>query len=471
MNRGARTSRSRLAGGGAVLLALGLCAGAAWLPRPVPRAPDVVLVTLDTTRADHLGVYGYPRPITPSIDRFARDSATFRRAWSTAPWTLPAHASMLTGRYPWSHGADQGLERDHPPLASATSPGFLAAALPYELPEQETTLAELLEARGYETAAFVGGPYLLPHFGLLQGYRHRDAQIPPDRKRRADELSDRAIAWLEQLPRDRPVHLLVNYFDPHAPYSPPPGYDDLPHARRPLRIGDLEVTRGAVLSGDDRAAYVDRYDGEIRFMDHHLGRLLEALERLGRYDGALIVVTSDHGELFGEHRLMQHGHALYDELIRVPLIVHFPGGRERGRYRDETVSTVDLLRIVGDELGIRLPAAVEGLPLGGRAVAHAACSRGAWFVERYGAAFDRDLLAAVRWPWKVIVSDGGSVEAYRLDADGGEQRNRSDDPEAGRLRAALEADRAERPPRAPRERAPLPDAELRERLRALGYLP
>jgi len=225
------------------------------------------------------------------------------------------------------------------------------------------------------------------------------------------------------------------------------------------------------LSEQDRASYIDRYDGEIRFMDRHLGRLLSALERLGRYDDALIVVTSDHGELFGEHRLMQHGHALYDELIRVPLIVHFPGGRERGRFRDDTVSTVDLLRIVGDELGIPLPAEVESIPLGQREVAHAACSRGAWFVERYGAAFDRDLLAAVRWPWKVILSDGGSFEAYRLDADRREQIDRRDEPEARRLRASLEAERAARPPRGPRERAPLPDPELRERLRALGYLP
>jgi arylsulfatase A-like enzyme len=435
------------------------------------RTPDVILVTLDTTRSDHLGVYGYRRPITPSIDRFARDSVTYRRAWSTAPWTLPAHASIFTGKRPGSHGADQGLARDHGSLGSATSPEFLAALLPHELPEQETTLAELLDAQGYESGAFVGGPYLLPEFGLLQGYRHRDTDLPRDAKRRADELADRAIAWLETIPRERPVNLLVNFFDPHAPYAPPAGYDDLPGAKTPIRVTDVDVMRGAALSEEQRAASVDRYDGEIRFMDFHLGRLLAALERLGRYDGAIIVLVGDHGELFGEHGLMEHGQALYEELIRVPLIVHFPHAHDAGRFEDRTVSTIDLLPLVAAELGLALPAGVEGVPVGEREVAHAECSRGAWFVARYGDDFDRDLQAVVRWPWKLILSDRGVVEAYRLDEDPAEAINRRDAPEAASLLQALEAERATLAPRDRRSRPAEITPEVQARLRALGYLP
>jgi arylsulfatase A-like enzyme len=435
------------------------------------RPPDVILVTLDTTRADRLGVYGYERALTPSLDRLARDSVTFERAWSTSSWTLPAHASIVTGRRPSSHGAVEGLAKDHAPLDSETSPEFLTALLPHPLDESATTLAELLAAKGYATAAFIGGPYLLPRFGVLQGYEHRDVALPADGKRRADALTDATIAWLERVPRERPVHLLVNYFDPHAPYAPPPGYDDLPNARQPLRSPDLEVVAGAELSPEERSAYVDRYDGEIRFMDFHLGRLLAALARLGRFDGALVIAVGDHGELLGEHGLMQHGHALYEDLIHVPLIIHFPKGRDRGRVRGDTVSTIDLLPLVASELGLTLPAEVEGVPLGERTVAFAELGRAAHFVLRHGAAFDRDLQAVVRWPWKLIASDSGAFEVHRLDRDPGETEDLRSAAETQELRKSLEAERATLRPRTPGARRAELTPDVLEQLRALGYLP
>jgi len=435
-----------------------------------PRPSDVILVTLDTTRADHLSVYGYERALTPSLDRLARDSVTFTRAWSTSAWTLPAHASIVTGRRPSSHGADAGLAKDHPPLESETSPGYLAGLPPYPLDESATTLAELLAAKGYATSAFIGGPYLLPRFGLLQGYEHRDVALPPDGKRRADALTDAAIAWLEQWPRERPVHMLVNYFDPHTPYAPPPGYDDLPRARDPLRSPDLEVLAGATLSPEERSAYVDRYDGEIRFMDFHLGRLLAALARLGRFDHALLIVVGDHGELFGEHGLLQHGHALYEPLIRVPLIIHFPTGRERGRVRDDTVSVIDLLPLVARELGLALPAEVEGVALGARAVAFAELRRNAHFVRRHGAAFDRDLQAVVRWPWQLIASDSGEFEVHRLDRGPGASGDLPSASDRLDLWRSLTAERASLRPAVRATRPAELTPELRESLRALGYL-
>jgi len=436
-----------------------------------PRTPDMILVTLDTTRADRIGVYGYERPLTPSLDHLASSSVTFRRAWSTSAWTLPAHASIVTGQRPSSHGATSGLAKEHPPLGSETSPEFLAASLPYPVDESATTLAELLAARGYATAAFIGGPHLLPQFGVLQGYEHRDVALPADGKRRADELTNAAIAWLERVPRDQPVHVLVNYFDPHAPYTPPPGYDDLPGAHRPLRSPDLEVVTGPKLSPAERAAYVDRYDGEIRFMDFHLGRLMAALERLGRFDDALLIVVGDHGELLGEHGLLQHGHALYEELIHVPLIIHLPGGRDRGRVRDEPVSIIDILPVIARELGLPLPAEAEGLPLGERKVAFAELRRGAHFVQRYGKAFDRDLEAVVGWPWKLIVSDSGAFEVHRLDHDPGEAEDLRDAEAVRELWEALAAERATLRPRRRSARPAELTPDMLDQLRALGYLP
>ncbi len=192
--------------------------------------PDVILVTLDTTRADHLGVYGYERDITPSLDRFARDAVTFQRAWATGAWTLPTHASMLTGKYPSSHGARFNQEASNVALSEALKGDFFTKHKASRLPEDEVTLAELLSERGYATAAFTGGPWLAPPFGLMQGYELQDSLVTEVGGRSAEELTNRLIAWLAALPRDRPAHALINYFDPHSPYDPPPGFDDRPGA-------------------------------------------------------------------------------------------------------------------------------------------------------------------------------------------------------------------------------------------------
>jgi len=168
---------------------------------------------------------------------------------------------------------------------------------------------------------------------------------------------------------------------------------------------------------------------------------------------------------------MQHGHALYEEVMHVPLIVHYPGGRDRGRVRDETVSIVDMLTLVGREVGLELPAGVEGLPLGEREVAWAESPRSAHFVQRYGAEFDRDLSAVVRWPWKLIDAGSGAALVYRLDGDPGEATSLGDAAEVRELRQALAAERSTLRPRARGAKAPELTPEGIEQLRALGYLP
>jgi len=188
----------------------------------------------------------------------------FERAWSTGAWTLPTHASMVTGRYPAAHGARFDHATADVSLSQVLEGEFFEKHKASRLPEDEVTLAELMLERGYATAAFAGGPWLAPPFGLMQGYEVQDTNVTRVEGRSAQELTDRMIAWLESVPREQPVHALINYFDPHAPYDPPPGFDDMPSAGIPLNEsqGELHVNAGRRLSPRQRRARIGRYDGE-----------------------------------------------------------------------------------------------------------------------------------------------------------------------------------------------------------------
>jgi arylsulfatase A-like enzyme len=421
----------------------------------------VILVTLDTTRADHLGTYGYERPVSPRIDAFAAEAMVFTRAWSTAPWTLPAHASMFTGKYPTSHGADFDPEAGRHHLGEVMHREGAEQYRVSRLGDEQVTLAELLHERGYATAAFVAGPWLAPPFGLLQGYEVADAELGSLEEPSSDALTERAGAWLAGLPSDRPAHLLVNYFDAHGPYEPPGGYRELARG----------ASAGPPPAPGSREALLESYDGEIRFVDEHFGRLLDTLRAAGRYDGALIVVVGDHGEMFGEHGLFMHSGAHYETLLRVPLIVRLPGGERAGSIAAEPFSLVDLLPLIASEVGIALPQDVEGTPMGGRRSVFAESRRHGTPSRGFAAADDRDRATLIRWPWKLTVTDRSQRQLYRLDEDPGETRDLAGrSPEEEALASELrETRRALAPPgggTAPAAVSP----ELRARLRELGYL-
>lgn len=438
-----------------------------------PRStPDVVVVTLDTTRADHLGVYGYPRDVSPGIDAFARDSVVYERAFAAGAWTLPAHASILTGRQVSSHGARFDVSGADASLSQIFEGEFFARHKASRLAQDEVTLAELLVQRGYATAAFGAGPWLAPPFGLLQGYELRDASVRAVEGRPAAEITDHFIEWMIRLPEEQPLHALVNYFDPHSPYQPPAGFDDLPRAREPLdpRQNELFVNGGTPLERDQIEILTDRYDGEIRYMDHHLRRLLRALDRVGRYRDALIVVVGDHGELLGEHGVLGHGRWLYEGVMRVPLIVHFPGHRGAGSRETATVSQVDLLPLIAREVRFALPPGVEGVLPGERSAALAEAFRDPFSLSSYGERYDRDLVALVRWPWKLVRSDRGEVEVYRLDADPGERESLDDPALRSELEGALSDARATLGPARAVTPASGVGQQLEESLRALGYV-
>lgn len=305
------------------LLVLGSIAGCArpatdiaagWRPGSAA-GYDLLLVTLDTTRADHLGAYGYPAAETPNLDRLAREGVRFTEAITPVPLTLPAHSSMLTGLWPQHHGARVNSE--------------------FRLGPGPSTLGEKLGGAGYATAAFVSAFVLDARYGTGRGFATYDDAVAPvagpgfasgNLERKAPGTTDAYLAWTEKQPAGGRRFAWIHYFDAHAPYEPPP---DL--ARR--FAGKL-------------------YDGEIALVDRELGRVLAALERSGRLAKTLVVVTADHGEGLGEHGESTHGHFLYDSTVRVPLIVHAPAALGAGVVDGRVVSHVDLLPTLLELLGV-----------------------------------------------------------------------------------------------------------------------
>lgn len=293
-------------------------------------APRVILITCDTLRADHVGVYGYPRETTPNLDAFAREGIVFEEAYATSSATNPSMVSLFTGRMPDELGA---TERN----------------LRY-LPAEASTLAEILSHAGIPTAAVVSNWVLRanserPEAGVSQGFAHFDDDMkdpePRDGKfeRRAPGTTNAAIHWLEQRPGDR-FFLWVHYQDPHGPYTPPErlvrDFQRSYRTKRLLRLNSINSGLKGIPKYQqlwkrrDAGFYSDRYDAEIRYFDEELGRLLGWLRDEGLYEDSLILFTADHGEALGEHdHWFSHGHALHRELVRVPFIIRYPEGAVR----------------------------------------------------------------------------------------------------------------------------------------------
>jgi arylsulfatase A-like enzyme len=316
----------------AALLALAGCVALAGCARE-PRRPNLVLISLDTVRADHLGAYGYRRATSPALDRLAREGVVFERAYSTSNWTLTAHVSMLTGLWPDQHRVHR--------MREALAPGV-------EL------LPEALAPLGYTSAAVISAvPFLKAEHGLARGWRvYDDRTVYPEAHGPAPHhlyvssphLHRRALELLDQLD-DGPFFLFLHYFDAHNEYLAPPPYDTMFSTERDVREGTrvpLELPAEHELQRPLAERQMARYDGEIRWIDEWLGKLFEELDRRGLADETLVLVVSDHGEEFLEHGALYHGRNLYDVQIRVPLIVRFPGRAHAGRRIATPVSLVDV---------------------------------------------------------------------------------------------------------------------------------
>jgi arylsulfatase A-like enzyme/cytochrome c-type biogenesis protein CcmH/NrfG len=406
----------------AALAALGL---AFWLAYPRRAPPNVLLVTIDTLRWDRLGAYGHASAATPVLDALARRGVRFTTAIAHAPLTAPSHASILTGLVPLGHGVrDNGA---------------------FVLPQQPRTLAEVFRAAGYATAAFVSGFPLDHRYGFARGFetyddrmqRGGDARRAAYVERSAADVSRSAIAWIKGA--RGPWLAWVHYFDPHAPYEPPP---------------DLQARFAS-----------SPYDGEIASVDRELGALLKAAETGGA--PTLVLVTADHGESLGEHGEATHGVFVYDATLRVPFLLAGPGV-PRGRVSDVVARGIDVLPTLVDFAGLSLPGGLHGRSLrpaaGGDAMADAPAYAESLFCSLNLGWAELHAIRSARY--KLV--EAPRPELYDVAADPGERQDvlgahgREAETLRGELRLALET----RPPDAAHD----PGAEARERLRALGYV-
>lgn len=426
---------------GAALLALHVAIQLAARLQPVA-GPNVVLVVVDTLRADHVGAYGYARSTTPHLDAFARDAVTFRNAVAAAPWTIPSMAAALTSRFPSEvYGPGAPVARGH------------------------LLLAELFRDAGYATAGFVSHLNVSSQLGFDQGFETWDQDdARGDDHVSSESLTRKAVAFLERH-RDRRFFLLVHYFDPHVAYQLHRGCDFDPGYRGVVRNGVGFGELGSLvprLSARDLDRVRALYDSEICHTDGQIGRLLGRLRELGLYRDALIAVTADHGEEFAERGpRVGHGKHLHQELVHVPLLIK-PPGPGRAAASDAWVSLVDLAPTLAHLAGLgAAPSAFRG-----RALELPGPREGPVFSENDGQE------AVILDGWKLMRRDGGREAAlYDLGSDPAEATDLSPrEPErARRLAAALDAWRRGLAPLAPARRAALFDEEEIARLRALGY--
>lgn len=412
------------------------------------RPPEtVVLVVVDTLRADRLGAYGNPRTTSPHLDALADDGVLYRRAYSQAPWTTASIGSLLTSQYPRSLGIRSEQSR---------------------LDESWTLLPELFQQAGYATGAVVSHTFCSRRWGFDQGFDSFDESgIQADESRIAAQVSDGALAFLAANP-SRPVFLFLHYFDPHFTYiehsgfgfDPEPGYEgpvrDRVHARSLIRMRER-------LTPDDVREMQRIHDSEVAFVDHHLGRVFERLREQGRYDDALLVVTADHGEEFFEHGNLGHGRTLFDEQLHVPLIIKYPG--RQGRVVEGPVALLDVAPTLAAEAGLPLSGEERGRRLrdSGRDPNRAVVSE----TERFGS------YRSVRMKGFKLIEDTQSRKRILFDLadDPGELRDvAAAEPQRLReLEHSLEQWRVANPRPEEIPGLSLSPAE-RERLRSLGYL-
>jgi arylsulfatase A-like enzyme/Flp pilus assembly protein TadD len=431
-----------------VCLAASTFAGPATSPNVIP--PNIILITVDTVRADRMGFLGSKLGLTPNLDTLARESVVFTHAYSQVPLTAPSHATILTGAYPQFH---QVNDFQVP----------LAQDLPYA--------PAILRRHGYRTSAFVGAMVLDPHAGFARGFDRgfdtydagfHQARPGEDRyhstERRGDEVVAHALAWLNQHPRG-PFFMWLHLYDAHDPYDPPEPYKSK-HASAP-------------------------YDGEIAYVDSAVGKFLSDLRTRGLYDGALIAVMADHGEALGEHGENTHGFFLYDETIHVPLLIKLPGAASAGKDSatkssagtkiDNRVGLVDVLPTILQAVNIPVPPEVQGESLLGmlmpKSAPDASADRPAYAETDYPQrAYGWSPLRALR-TGKYLYIKAPRQELYDQSADPKAEHDLSSASTAVTSTLAGQLDRFRQKTSSSRE-APKStvDPEAQAKLAALGYV-
>ena len=461
-------SRSR-AQIGALLGLLAFAGSAGCGPSP---PPNVVLVSIDTLRADAVGAYGGP-VATPALDRLASEGALFEQAIAPASQTTPSHATLFTGREVLHHGA----LRNGVPLAATAE-----------------TLAEVFQRSGYATGAFASSFVLDPRFGWAQGFEHYDAEFPRGGEtlrarsgqwrqyefdgfdRRAAATNERALPWLESVAE--PFFLFVHYFDPHAPYAAPASRiarvpADFARAAASERIDELRETLPG-LRREELALALRSYQAEVLEVDAAIARLLAALADRGLDDRTLVVVTADHGEGLGQHGTLDHAPNIYEEQLRVPLLIRWPDRVPAGLRIREPIGLVDLAPTIAAAAALAFDdppdgqSLLEALQTGNVSESRPIFGRRRHYPRPYQG--HRGTLFFVRdGSWKLIRATESDDELYDLAADPAERRDLlAARPEvAKRLDALLDTSLARHPDRVLELE---PSEAVRRGLEALGYV-
>lgn len=440
----------------------------------VPEGPNILLVVIDTLRKDRLPAYGYERPTTPHLDELARDATVFEDAYSVSSWTCPSHASIFTGLYPAAHGVSQEA---------------------WTLGPELVTLAEVLREGGYRTAGMVGNPMVGSHFGFHQGFDSFHELWRE--KRQAEAAAHPAVRHLTELlgqGQERPFFAFVNLIELHSPYLSGPYLETF--ERHP----DIDLHNNhwrAFFSGevsfeqDQLERLSDLYDGELLFADEIVGNLVRSLEDHGVLEETVVIITSDHGEHFGSHGLVDHVFNLYQGNVTVPLMIRYPpafprGARDAGLTQlQDLYSTVLGLAGVAPESGAvhgidlaleREPGSERELLLSYAFPKQALNAIGSGQDEPALDPYRRRLWARVTGGVKTIVGSDGTVEIYDLATDPGELINLADRPEYAEAAGSAYESMLELVARFARdgnggsagEDVSL-DAETLEHLRSLGY--
>lgn len=413
--------------------------GVARLPDAIPGAPNVLLLVLDTQRAQSMGLYGYSRPTTPRLQDVATQAVVFDRAIASAPWTLPSHATMFTGRYNielatgWFHGLD----------------------------DKFLTLAEVLRDHGYRTGGFVANTgFCNDWYGLHQGFLHyRDEATGPGGildatwlgrslggriqsgfgdhsrmgRRRADLINREFLDWVDGIPGGRPFFAFLNYFDSHAPYRAPAPFG-LRYAGKNSQYW-FEGEQASVYSAEALRGLSDNYDGATAYVDSQVSLLMDALRQRGRLDNTVLVIVADHGESFGEHSWVGHGQSVYLPAIWVPLLIRYPGRVPGGLRIQAPVSPRDIPATVMDLVGIAQSAAFPGASLARHWKDGSAGVPADTILSEFGLA-----QSLVVGRYHLVSRGNGRMELFDIESDGAEANDLAETMKDNlrALRAALE---------------------------------
>jgi arylsulfatase A-like enzyme len=459
--------------------------------------PNVVLIVMDTVRADHLSVYGYERETTPNLKGLARDSAIYTHAQSAADITLTSHASLFTGMYPSWHGA-----YCQPP----------EAAYGRELSKKAPTLAEILRGRGYSTLGVAANMYLRSDFGLERGFQEfriprpvpvlaaenrfqlrrtmrRVLNLVTDTSQfdrlysRGEDINLDFFTTLDHhLESNAPFFGFLNYMDAHFPYIPPAPFDHIfPGKASTIPQDDLEsqqagISAGGPVPADYRPYCLSQYDGGIAYVDAQIGKIVAGLKQRNLYNNTMIVITSDHGEAFGERHRVGHGNSPYQNLLHVAMLIKYPGAARRGVVPD-AVSLIDVAPTILDATGFPSPPSMQGRSLLDRALDQAAPFGRKLFSETFPCPVMQAAECAgssartlVSWPFKYIAFNTGKKQLFNLEADPDENRDLADaaTPETAQLNSDLSAWMKTIPAQS-KQRVQLSPEEMK-RLKSLGYV-